>query len=125
MSIEEWQKETQGKNKFGAIKTVCRQNHLHDSKKEATRCQELNVLQSGGVIHRLKSQVPFVLLKPFKCAGEKVRGVIYIADFTYIDDEGNKVIEDVKGKLTEVYKLKKKFLLNKIKNKKGVKFIET
>ena len=35
------------------------------------------------------------------------------------------VIEDVKGKLTDVYKLKKKMMMNKIKNRKMCKFIET
>lgn len=124
MSIEEYKKVTGGKNKFGAKKTVCRQKHTHDSKKEATRCNELYVLKRGGVITRLKQQPKFVLLKGFWCQHEKIRPIVYRADFSYYED-GELVIEDVKGKRTEVYLLKKKMLLNQIKNKKRCKFIET
>lgn len=34
----------------------------------------------------------------------------YVADFKYLDDKGNEVIEDVKGVKTPVYKLKKKLV---------------
>ena len=124
MSVEEWRKATGGKNKFGAKKTYCSQKHLHDSKKEATRCDELNLLRRGGIISRLKQQPKFVLLKGFWIGHEKIRPICYRADFSYYED-GVLVIEDVKGKLTDVYKLKKKMLLNQIKNRKKCKFIET
>ena len=34
-----------------------------------------------------------------------------MADFFYIDKEGRNVVEDVKGVLTDVYKIKKKMFL--------------
>lgn len=126
MAAEQYQEliKQAGKSKFGNKKTQCRQKHVHDSKKEATRCDELNVLAKGGAITRLKQQPKFVLLKGFWCYHEKIRPIVYRADFTYYED-GVKVIEDVKGKRTDVYLLKKKMLLNKIKGKENCKFIET
>ena len=125
LTAEEYQATLKtGKSKFGSIKTRCNHNHLHDSKKEATRCSELHVLQRGGVISRLKSQVKFTLQNRFRYDHEIVRPICYIADFTYYED-GVFVVEDVKGRLTDVYKIKKKMLLHKLKNRKKWKFLET
>jgi len=124
ISVNQWKKLVKGKNKFGAKKTYCSHKHLHDSKKEATRCDELNVMKRGGTISRLKQQPKFILLPGFWYGHEKIRPLCYFADFSYWED-GQLVIEDVKGRLTEVYKLKKKLLLNKIKNRKRCIFIET
>lgn len=124
MSIGEYRKMFGGKSKYGAIKTVCRQKHTHDSKKEALRCSQLTLMQKGGVIDRLKQQPKFVLLKGFWSQHEKIRPICYYADFSYYE-KGVLFIEDVKGKRTEIYLLKKKMLLNQIKNKKNCKFIET
>lgn len=124
ISVADYKAGILSKNKFGAIKTICKQKHRHDSKKEATRCDMLHVLKRGGHITRLKQQVTFVLLKGFTIGKEKIQGIAYRADFTYME-KGKFIIEDVKGQKTDVYLLKKKLLLNKIKNKKNWKFIET
>jgi len=113
-----------GNNKYGAKKTYCKAKHLHDSGKEATRCDQLNLLRKGGIITCLKQQPRFVLLKGFWYRHDKIRPICYFADFSY-KEEGVLVIEDVKGRLTDVYKMKKKMLLDKIKNRKKCKFIET
>ena len=124
MTIEEYQAEIAGKSKYGAIKTKCGHNHWHDSKKEATRCDELHAIQRGSVISRLKTQVKFVLQNSFWIGHEKIRPICYYADFTYLED-GVLIIEDVKGKLTDVYKLKRKMLQHKIRERKNCRFIET
>ena len=128
MSIKQYQKHIgkhrTGNNKYGAKKTYCSQKHLHDSKKEATRCDLLHVLKKSGTISRLKQQPKFILLKGFWIGHEKIRPIHYFADFSYYED-GVYVIEDVKGRRTAVYLLKKKMLLDKIKNRKKCKFIET
>jgi hypothetical protein len=93
-------------NKYGNVKTVTSDGIKHDSKKEADRWCELLLLQRAGVIKDLKRQVKFELLP--KQDGE--RAVYYIADFVYMEN-GKKVVEDVKGCRTEVYKLKKKMML--------------
>ena len=92
--------------KYGNIKTVTSDGIRHDSVKEANRWCELNLMLRAGLIRDLQRQVKFELLP--KQEGE--RAVYYIADFVYIED-GKKVVEDVKGCRTEVYKIKKKMML--------------
>jgi len=79
---------------------------VFDSKKEANRFQELKLLERGGVISDLKTQVRFLICP--KEGGNK-RARYYVADFVYT--EGSKtIIEDVKSEITRknaVYSLKK------------------
>lgn len=124
MTVSQYKQMSGRKSKFGAIRTQCASKHIHDSKKEAVRCLELTALSKKGTISRLKQQVKFVLLKGFTYQGSKIRPLTYIADFTYYE-KGTYIIEDVKGRLTEVYKIKKKLLLHKIRAKKACRFIET
>ena len=93
-------------NKYGNIKTVTSDGIKHDSKKEANRWCELNLLLRAGVIQDLKRQVRFELLP--KQEGE--RAVYYKADFVYLEN-GKLIVEDTKGCRTEGYKLKKKMML--------------
>jgi len=83
-----------------------------DSKKEAKRYLELKVLERAGVISNLILQPKFLLQDSFKYKGKTQRAIFYIADFEYIKD-GKRIVEDVKGVKTEVYKLKKKLFLKK------------
>lgn len=87
-----------------------------DSQKEAGRYLVLKQMQKNGEITNLELQPEFVLQEKFRFEGKAVRAIKYIADFRYKDKEGNVIIEDVKGMKTEVYKIKKKMLLNKIIN---------
>ena len=80
----------------------------HDSKKEALRWMELQMLQRAGEISDLRRQVTFELIP--KQEGE--RACNYIADFTYVDRKtGRTVVEDAKGVRTDVYKIKKNLIL--------------
>ncbi len=72
------------------------------SKKEARRYQELLLLFNAGVIRNLELQPKFDL---HAFGGELVGK--YIADFVYFEDE-ERVVEDVKGMKTALYKWKKK-----------------
>lgn len=100
------------------------------SKKEAQRYAVLKVLEKSGVISDLRIQVPFVLIpeqrepeewipykKPVKGKagrwkpGKTIeRPCVYVADFVYQQD-GQTVVEDVKGRRTKEYILKRKLLL--------------
>lgn len=80
---------------------------LFDSKAEAARWQELQLLERVGEITELERQVEYELIPKQK--GE--RAVKYIADFRYIDHDGKTVVEDTKGVKTPVYILKRKLLL--------------
>lgn len=92
-------------NKYNNQKTKIG-DMVFDSKKEANRFQELRLLERGGIISDLKTQVKFLVCP--KSGGNR-RERFYIADFTYIED-GKKIIEDVKSFITRknpVYSLKK------------------
>ena len=95
-------------NKYRNIKTTVN-GIKFDSKKEAKRYCELNLLKGQGVIRDLMLQPKFdIIINQKKIA-------TYIADFKYFDiGTFQWVIEDVKSKATKtpVYRLKKKILEN-------------
>ena len=104
-------------SKYNSRKTVI-DDITFDSKKEAKRYVELKKKQEEGEITDLRLQVPFELVPSFTIEIDgkkrKRRNIRYIADFTYYEN-GQKVIEDVKGRKTDVYKLKKKLFEYKFK----------
>jgi len=81
-----------------------------DSKKEAERYAELLLLQRAGKISNLQRQVKFELIpaqyRDGKCLFRKCE---YIADFVY-EQDGHKVVEDVKGFRTPEYIIKRKLM---------------
>nr|DAU94161.1 MAG TPA: Endonuclease [Caudoviricetes sp.] len=92
-----------------------------DSAKEWRRNQELETLQRAGEISELNRQVPFVLMPSYTIADKTtkqgfktIREIRYIADFTYRLKDGTRIIEDVKGMQTDVFKIKRKLLERKI-----------
>jgi len=97
---------------------------IGDSKKEVKRHGELELLQKAGIITSLNKQVPFVILEPFITKnGDKIRGIIYKADFVYYDlEKKTLVIEDVKG-TAKMYNDKGELCKSKmvIKNGKSVR----
>ena len=66
------------------------------SMKEGRRFVELRLLQTGGVISELQRQVAFKL-STVAPSGVLVHIGEYRADFTYRDQKGRFVVEDVKG----------------------------
>ena len=99
-----------GKSKYGAVRVRTVDGIEHDSKKEAARWQELNLMLRARLIEDLQRQVRFELIP--KQEGE--RSCTYIADFVYIDRKtGEKVVEDVKSPATrtEAYRIKRKLML--------------
>ena len=78
-----------------------------DSRKEAQHYLELKLLQSAKVISNLELQPKFILQESFKKKGKTYREISYIADFKYTEN-GQVIVEDVKGKETEVFKIKHK-----------------
>ena len=98
---------------------------VFDSKKEAERYDELAEMLRLGMIRNLKIQPEFTITEAFITAdGEAVRAQRYRADFSYeefstgiIGREGGgswlPVIEDVKGRRTQVYINKMKALADR------------
>ena len=113
--------------KYHSKKCECRQGHLHDSRKEAARCNELHLLQRAGEISDLEAQKSYVLI-PVQCetvsrisekTGRKLKDKTvvvekpceYRADFTYKLKDGTEIVEDVKGLRTPDYIIKRKLML--------------
>ncbi len=92
-------------NKYRAVKTVV-DGVTFDSKKEASRYQELKLLERAGEIVELDLQKTFRI---------EINGCLvckYKADFCYMDD-GVYIVEDTKSEITRknrVYRLKKKLM---------------
>lgn len=77
------------------------------SQHEAERYGELVLMQKADHITALQTQVWFLLVPK----NGKNQAMSYIADFTYYDLKQKKfVVEDAKGFLTDVYKMKKKLM---------------
>ena len=93
-------------NKYGAKKVTAPDGQKFDSQKEYKRYVVLKLLERAGKISDLQRQVRFELIP--KQDGETA--CHYVADFVYQKD-GKRIVEDVKGYKTEVYKLKKKLML--------------
>ena len=97
-----WLKESKYHNKRVTVDGISFQ-----SVKEASRYQELRMLERAGEITLLARQVKIELVPK----SNLFRAVYYVADFVYVDKRtGKTVYEDVKGVRTDVYKLKKKLL---------------
>lgn len=106
----------QSYSKYRAKKTVV-DGIKFDSKREAERYCELKLLEKAKKIRNLELQPRFLLQDKFKDkTGTTHRKIEYVADFLYIDKDGKAIVEDVKGVLTDVYKLKKKLFLKKYDN---------
>lgn len=117
MSAKEFQRlhgqgSTKQHQKYGS-KVASADGHKFHSRKEAKRYGELVLLQRLGKIAGLRMQVPFGLYAGTITSpkAEAIAVAKYIADFVYITvPGGERVIEDVKGFRTPLYKLKKKFV---------------
>lgn len=91
-------------HKYGAKRTTV-DGITFDSKREAERYDELQLLVRAGQIHGLRLQPSWDL----HVMGVKVAR--YVADFSYhVWAEGPVVVEDVKGMRTPMYRLKAKML---------------
>lgn len=119
--------KTPNKSKYGAKKQTITNSDgsviTFDSKKEMQRFVELRYMEQAGLISDLQRQVKFVLIPAQrepdtvgKRGGVKKgktieKEVSYIADFTYTDEEGRFIVEDVKGVKTPEYVIKRKMML--------------
>ena len=93
-----------------------------DSKKEYQRYCELRLLEKAGEIQNLQRQVKFILIPEQRepdISGPRggikkgkllERECSYLADFVYMEN-GERVVEDVKGFRTKEYLIKRKLML--------------
>lgn len=97
-----------GRSKYHARRTTV-DGITFDSKREADRYLVLKSMEEGGTIENLRRQVRYELVPAFDVDGKHYRPVFYVADFVYREN-GHEVIEDVKGVVTDVYRLKRKLV---------------
>lgn len=113
--------------KYYNIKTRTSDGIVFDSHKEASRWEQLLLLQKAGKIVELKRQVKYELIPAQYETYERIsktgkrlkdgkrlveRKVEYIADFVYHDvDTGELIVEDTKGVKTKDYIIKRKLML--------------
>ena len=83
------------------------QGESFDSQAELKRYQDLQRLQKAGLISGLTRQTSFVLAPKVVINGTAKRSLTYRADFQYLDQAGKVIVEDKKGALTDVYKIKR------------------
>lgn len=98
------------RHKFGAKRTAL-DGIMFASKREAERWAALKIFELFGEIRELDRQVEIPLMGatgPLLTA--KGNPMHYVADFTYINQAGELVIEDAKGYRTPEYKLKRAIL---------------
>ena len=90
-------------NKYSAKKTECATGHIHDSRMEASRCDDLTALTRLGSIQDLMQQPKFRV---------EINGKLmftYIADFSWRQGDCQ-IVEDVKGMVLPIFNLKKKLV---------------
>lgn len=121
-------KKTETTNKYKAVSKVV-DGIKFASTGEAERYVQLKGYERLGMIKDLRLQVWYELTPKMETeSGEKIKPSHYIADFVYFNKIKNKeVVEDFKGKRTQLYIDKKKQMMNVRKieiyetNKKHIK----
>lgn len=113
------------RNKYRAKKCYVG-NMVFDSQMEMYRYQELSLLERAGKISNLKRQVKFTLIPAQYESFERISNITgkrlkdgkrviekecsYVADFVY-EENGETIVEDVKGCKTKDYIIKRKLML--------------
>lgn len=85
-----------------------------DSNAEYLRWRNLKLMEKAGAISKLERQVRFILAPAVLLYGRRRPAMIYVADFVYLEN-GERVVEDVKGHRTPLY-LAKRHLMRAVHN---------
>lgn len=97
--------------KYHAVKTEYK-GIMYDSKFEAHKAYELDMLERAGKIKDLQRQVRFILQDGFvNNMNKKIRPISYIADFVFYDcKRKQQIVMDTKSPATRTaeYRIKKK-----------------
>lgn len=102
-------------SKFHNKKTIV-DGILFDSQMESHYYLYLKELKEQGVVVDFKLQPIFILQEGFSKDGKRIQPIKYIADFEVTYNDGHVEIIDVKGKITEAFRIKRKILLYKYRD---------
>ena len=97
-------------NKYNNKKTIV-DGIKFDSEMESHYYLYLKHLKEIGEVVDFEIQPTFLLQEGFNLNGKRIRAITYKADFKVIYKDGHEEVIDVKGKLTEEFKIKRKMLL--------------
>lgn len=113
ITLEEWERMRERKRSKYGNRKVERDGYTFDSQAEFGRYLQLREKAGRGDIHNLQVHETFVLLDGFTDRyGKRQRAITHEVDFSY-DCKGTRVVEDVKGVQTAVWKLKHKLFLSR------------
>ena len=90
-------------NKYGN-RRVLFNGKWYASQREANHAAKLQPLAERGLITDYEEQKRIVLVP----GDGKLRSIVYVADFYYVDDSGKPHVLDAKGYKHPVYRLKKR-----------------
>lgn len=97
-------------NKYKNKKTIVDRIKF-DSEMESHYYIYLKQLKEIGEVVDFVLQPSYLLQEGFSLNGKRIRPITYKADFKVIYKDGHEEVIDVKGKLTEEFKIKRKMLL--------------
>lgn len=109
-SLPEIEEDKQARNSKYHSYTVTVNNISFQSIMESRFYLRLLEMKAAKQIKSYELQVTYELQPKFKdkTSGKTVRAITYIADFVITDSNNKIIVVDVKGKETDVFKLKKK-----------------
>ena len=82
--------------------------HKFDSKLEAQYYEFIKHKKAAGKIKDFRLQPRYTLQETFKLDGKTYRSITYVADFEVLHNDGSTQVIDVKGMMTDVFKIKAK-----------------
>ena len=97
-------------NKYNNKKTIV-DGIKFDSEMESHYYLYLKHLKEIGEVVDFVLQPTYLLQEGFNLNEKRIRAITYKADFKVIYKDGHEEVIDVKGKLTEEFKIKRKMLL--------------
>src|SRR5690606_36572054 len=118
MSLQEYKRirKPKRKSKYGN-KKVELDGHAFDSIAESKYYQQLKLREKAGDILFFRLQPRYRLHEGFEKDGKKYRAIDYVADFEIHHKDGYIEAIDVKGVLTDVFRLKEKLFNMKYPHK--------
>lgn len=93
--------------KYNNQRTTSADGEVFDSLAEHRHWLHLCMLQKAGKVRELRRQVAFELAPAVVIKGRKRPPLRYVADFVYVDERGQTVVADVKGAVTDVFRIKR------------------
>lgn len=93
-----------GRNRYGAVKTEV-DGIMFDSQAES---EFYKLLKQSDDVVAFELQPRYLLLESFQKDGKTIRKMEYVADFKVLYKDKKFEVIDVKGMVTDVFKLKKK-----------------